>query len=199
MGGGETVMCRIRYVVTRGVNGEMRGEHFFLSSVHGLVLEVLRNLHFPHVAVLEQLLLIVEEFLSCFSAEFSVRTLDDSIDGTSLLTEAAVNALGHVDVVPGRSASSVLTLLGFDSDGLRRANGLTELACDAPLLTRRVTTQHVLTTEPRGNGALLERVVNRDILIEKVLHAECHPSQAVCRRWKGRKGVVNPRENGFSS
>ena len=50
------------------------------------------------------LLFVVDELLVGFGGELVVGSLDDGVDGTGLLTEAAVDALGHVDVVPRRLA-----------------------------------------------------------------------------------------------
>ena len=67
-------------------------------------------------------------------AELEVGALHDGVNRTGLLAEAAVDALGHVNVVSGCPPRSVRSLLGLDSDGLGRADGLTQLARYAPLL-----------------------------------------------------------------
>ena len=89
-----------------------------------------------------------------------VGTLDDSIHGARLLAETAVDALGHVDVVPRGAPTAVLALLRFDGDGLRGADGLAKLARNAALLACGVATQGVLTAETRAQRALLERIVD---------------------------------------
>jgi len=48
-------------------------------------LQVGGNLRFPLVAVAEQLLLVVEQLLVRLREEFEVGSLDDGVDGTSLL------------------------------------------------------------------------------------------------------------------
>ena len=88
------------------------------------------------------------------------RTLNDSVHGTRFLTESAVDALGHVNVVAGRAAGAVSALLSLDGDGLRRADGLAQLAGNAALFASRVAAQGVLTTEAGRDGALLEGVEN---------------------------------------
>jgi hypothetical protein len=80
--------------------------------------QVGRDLGLGPVAVHEKLLLVVQELLARFGGELLVLgymkmyqpgvsgavmctrrlTLHNRIDGASLLAEAAVNALGHVDV-----------------------------------------------------------------------------------------------------
>lgn len=87
-------------------------------------------------------------------------TFHNGIYRTALLAVAAVYALGHIDIVLGRSPAAVDTLFSLDSDGLRRADGLAQLAGDAALLTRRVTAQRVLATEAGADGALLVWVVD---------------------------------------
>ena len=44
--------------------------------------------------------------------------LYNSIDGTGLLAEAAINTLGHINVVARRSSTSVLARFRLDRDGL---------------------------------------------------------------------------------
>ena len=85
-------------------------------------------------------------------------TLNDSIHRATLLAVTTVDTLGHVDIVTGRPAASVLTFLGLNGDSLGRADGLAELAGNAALLTSRVATQSVLTTETGGDRTLLEGV-----------------------------------------
>ena len=48
----------------------------------------------------------------------SVCHLDDGVHGAGLLTEAAVDALGHVDVVAGGSPAAVGAWLSLNGDGL---------------------------------------------------------------------------------
>ena len=76
------------------------------------------------------------------------------------MAETAVDALGHIDIVACGPPAAVHTLLGLDSDSLRRADGFAELAGNAALLASRVPPQGVLTTEAGRNGALLEGVEN---------------------------------------
>jgi hypothetical protein len=91
---------------------------------------------------------------------FSVWWLDNSVNRTTLLAEAAVDALCHVEIVTSGSSTSVLTLLGLNGNGLCRADGFTQLAGNASLFTGRVAAQGVLATETRADGTLLERVVD---------------------------------------
>ena len=64
------------------------------------------------------------------------------------------------DVIACRAPAAILTLLCLDSDGLRGADSLAELAGDAALLAGGVATQRVLAAEARTDGALLEGVID---------------------------------------
>ena len=116
------------------------------------------QLRLPLVAVREQLLLVVQQLLARLGGVLGVGALDNGVHGARLLAEAAVDALGHVDVVAGRAAGAVGALLGLDRDGLGRADGLAQLAGDAALLAGRVAAQGVLAAEAWRDGALLEWV-----------------------------------------
>ena len=116
------------------------------------------QLRLPLVTVGEKLLLVVEQLLPGLHGVFGVGALDNGVHGARLLAEAAVDALGHVDVVAGRAAGAVGALLGLNRDGLRRADGLAQLAGDAALLAGRVAAQGVLAAEAWRDGALLEWV-----------------------------------------
>ncbi|KIT99185.1 hypothetical protein QU38_02895, partial [Staphylococcus aureus] len=85
----------------------------------------------PAVAILEQLLLLVDQLLAAFGGELEVRALDDRIDRAGFLAQAAIDALGHVDVVARGAAAAVLARLGLDRDRQRRAHRLAQLARDA--------------------------------------------------------------------
>src|SRR5262249_56222922 len=65
------------------------------------------ELGLPAVAVRQQLLLVVEELLAGLGGELEVRSLDDRVDRAGLLAEAAIDALGHVDVVARRGPAAV--------------------------------------------------------------------------------------------
>lgn len=121
---------------------------------------------------LGQRTLVVQQLFSGLGGVLGVGALDDGVDGARLLAETAVDALGHVDIVLGRSAGSVGSLLGLDGDGLggadlirgqhvephcraeRDSYGLAELAGNASLLTRGVSSKCVLASESGGDGAL---------------------------------------------
>lgn len=117
------------------------------------------NLGLPLVPVLQQLLLVVQQLLVRLGGELKVGSLDDGVDRTGLLAETAVDALGHVDVVAGGTTRSVRPFLRLDGDGLRRADGLAQLAGDATLLAGGVTSEGVLASETGAQGTLFEGVV----------------------------------------
>lgn len=81
--------------------------------------EVLGDRHLPSVTVGKQLLLIVKQLFVSLRGELVVGALHDGIHGARLLAEAAVNALGHVDIVTGRSATAIGTRFGVNCNGLK--------------------------------------------------------------------------------
>ena len=126
-----------------------------------------------------KLTLVVQQFLAGLGRVLGIGTLDDGVNGARLLTEAAVDALGHVDVVARRATAAVRPLLSLDGDGLCRADGLAQLAGDAAFLARWVASQGVLATEARRDGALLEGVV--DCVSARVKSAICvHVPLCLC-------------------
>ena len=137
-----------------------------------LAQKVLGNLLLPLVTVGQQLLLIVQELLVRFGGELKVGSLHDGIDGTGLLAVSAVDALGHVDVVPGGPTGPILSLLGIDGDGLGRAGGLAQLAGDAPLVSGGVPAKSVLATESGAEVSLLKGVVDGHLGLHGSLEAE---------------------------
>merc|ERR1719210_489257 len=91
-----------------------------------------------------------------------------------LLAEAAVDALGHVDVVSGGPPGAVRPLLGLDSDGLGGTDGLAQLAGDTSLLSRGVPPESVFSSEPGRQRPLLEGVVDGCGLLEDVAESDGH-------------------------
>merc|ERR1719391_1153724 len=118
------------------------------SSVEVVRLDVGGDLRLPLVAVVEQLLLVVEQLFVGLGAELKVGALHNGVHGTCLLAKSAVDALGHVDVVSGSSSGPVSALLCLNGDGLSRADGFAEFAGDASLLSAGVTPQSVFPTKP---------------------------------------------------
>src|SRR6202008_3349859 len=117
--------------------------------------DIRRDLAFPAVAVGQELGLVVQQLLARLGGELEVRPLDNRIDRAGLLAEAAVDALGHVDVVARGAAAAVFARLGLDGDGLRRTDRLAELAGNAAFLAVRVTAQRMLASEARAQRSLL--------------------------------------------
>lgn len=68
------------------------------SPVHVFSLDVGRDLDLPLVPIVEQLLFAVQQ-LMCLGGELKVGVRHDGIDMAGLLSETAVDTLGHVDVV----------------------------------------------------------------------------------------------------
>lgn len=81
--------------------------------------KVLGHSDLPLVSVGKQLLLVIEELLVSLSGELEVGTLHDGVHGACLLAEATVDALGHVNIISGGSATSVGTRLGLNSNCLK--------------------------------------------------------------------------------
>src|SRR5215207_5697653 len=143
------------------------------SSVRRIHRDVARELAFPAGAVVEELVLVVEQLLAGLDRELVVRPLDDGVDRTGFLAEAAIDALHHVDVVAGGAAGAVVPARpGLDGDRLRRADRLAELAGDAALLAVRVASKGVLASEPRRAVVRLEGVVDGRLRPEEVLQRE---------------------------
>ena len=87
-------------------------------SVEVISFNVGCDLSLPLIAIVQQLLLVVEQLLVGLGGELKVGPLHDGVDGASLLAEAAVDALGHVNVVSRCSSSAITSLLGLDCDCL---------------------------------------------------------------------------------
>src|SRR5581483_11200235 len=129
--------------------------------------------------------------------ELEIGSLDDGIDRARLLAVAAVNALGHVDVVARGAAATVIARLGLDGDGLRRADRLAELAGNAALLAVGIPAQRMLTAEARAERPLLEGIVHRHLGLEHVLKRERETGDDL-RQKKGACGAIE-RSHGVLS
>ena len=103
-----------------------------------------------------------------------VGPLDYGVDWACLLAKAAVNAFGHINVVPGCSPRPVRPDFCFDGDGLRGANSLTELACDAALIPGGVSSESVFSSKPGGDRPLFEWVIQGDLLLPEHCGGELH-------------------------
>ena len=76
----------------------------------------------PKVRGKGTLTLVVQQLFSRLSRVLRIGALDNGIHRAGFLAEAAVDALRHVDIVAGRSAGSIGSLLGLDGDGLGGAD-----------------------------------------------------------------------------
>ncbi len=84
------------------------------------------------------------------SDKLKVGPLHDGVNRARLLTEAAVDALSHVDVIARRAAAAVLAFFRLDRDRLRRAH----LRACASTLTNSSTNQ-------QGEGADQEQAAGQ--------------------------------------
>src|SRR5581483_5961259 len=106
--------------------------------------------------------------------------------GASLLAEAAIDALHHVDVVArGSPCAVVAPRARLDGDRLRRTNRLAQLAGDAALFAVRVAAQRMLPAEARRDRVLFERIIDGCLRPKEIAHAEHKARQEL------------PEENGF--
>lgn len=131
-----------------------------LSTVQEFAHQILCNLLLPLVAIGKKLFLIVQEFFVCLGCKLIVGTFHNGIYRTGFLAEATINALRHVDIVPGGTACSVLTGFRLDGDGLSWTNGLTKLAGDTTFISSWVSPQGMLSTEAWAQIPLLKGVVD---------------------------------------
>src|SRR4030095_7590136 len=116
-----------------------------------------RKLALPAVAIGEEFLLVIIKFLARLGGEFEIRSLDDGIDRTGLLAQAAIDAFHHVDVVADGAAGAVVAARpGLDGDRLRRTDRLAQLAGNAALFAVRIAAQRMLAAEAPRAPALFE-------------------------------------------
>lgn len=142
------------------------------------------QLRLPFIPICQQLLLVIQQLLSRFGGILGIRTLDDSIDWTTFLAEAAVDAFSHINVVASGTTRAVLALFGLNSDGAGGTDGFTELASNATFFAGGIAAQGVFATETGGDGAFFKWVVDcvsigtsdscraRQLLVGKQLRGE---------------------------
>lgn len=99
-----------------------------------LRLDVTRQLRLPSISVGKQLLLVVEQLLVVDSRVFVVRPLHDCIDWTRVLAKAAIDALGHIDIVASGSSGPVRSWLALNRDGVGGTGSSAQFAGNASAL-----------------------------------------------------------------
>src|SRR5215510_893647 len=150
-----------------------RGRSFVASPIRRVERDVLGDLALPAIAVGEQALLVEIKLFPRLGRELEIGPFDDGVDRAGLLAEPAVDAFDHVDVVARGAARAVVAARpGLDSDGLRWADRLAQLAGDAALLAIGVAAQCMLAAEARRDRAFLERIVKRRLRLEEIAHGE---------------------------
>ena len=125
-----------------------------------------RQLWFPLVAILNELLFVVEKLLVQECRVLKVGTFNNRINGASLLAESTEDALRHIDIVLGRATRAIGSWLRFNLDSKGGASCFAQFAGDASFLTGWVATQCVLSTEHGTERSLLPRVMKHVIGLE---------------------------------
>ncbi len=131
-------------------------------------LDVAGEFPLPARAVFQQLFLVIVEFFAGFRRKFEIRSFDNRIHRACFLTEAAINALHHVDVIANRAPCTVIAArTGFNGDRLGRADRLAQFAGNAAFFAIGITAQGMLTAKTRRNRTFFERVIDRRLLCAK--------------------------------
>jgi hypothetical protein len=150
----------------------------FFRAIHRLPVwrierKIASDLALPAVAVLQEAIFVVVEFLAGLDGKFRVRPLDNGIDRAGFLTEAAVDAFDHVDIVAGGAAGAIVAARpGFNRDGLGGADRLAELAGDTALLAVWIAPLGVFAALSRRLRILLVRIIERRLRLEEIAHRQ---------------------------
>src|SRR5690625_2420601 len=168
------------------------GQRVTSSAIRRVERDIARDLALPALAIFEQFLLVVEKLLAVLGRELEIGSENDGIDRAGFLTEPAIDAFRHVDIIARGPARSVGAGLGFDGDRLRRADGLAELAGNAAFLAAWIAAKRKLAPEARAERPLLERVVDGRLRLEEIPEAHPHPDpdipeQEIEQRFSERK------------
>mmetsp|Transcript_22154 Transcript_22154/g.71583 ORF Transcript_22154/g.71583 Transcript_22154/m.71583 type:complete len:253 (-) Transcript_22154:149-907(-) len=142
--------------------------------------EVRSDGRLPLIAILEKFLFVVKELLMSLCRILEIWPLYDSVDRACLLAEAAVDALGHVNVVTSRTTGAIRAHLRLNGDRLSRTNGFAQLARNAALVARRVTTEGVLAAKARTKRPLLHGIVDGHLLLPEHDECETHGPRQLC-------------------
>jgi len=119
----------------------------FKSSCSGLDFHDSCKLGLPFVSILDQLLLIVEKLFVMEGRVLEVRSLNNGVNGASLLTETTENAFGHVNVVLCGSSAAIGARFGLNLDSKGGASSFAKFASNASFFTCGVPTESMFTTE----------------------------------------------------
>jgi hypothetical protein len=138
--------------------------------------QVLSDLLLPLVSVRQELFLIIEQLLVCFSSKLKVGAHHNGINGTCFLAKSTVDALGHVNIVTSCSASSVFTSFRLNSNGLGWTDRFTELAGNATLVSSGVPSQRELSTETGAQVSFLVGVIDSYLGLETNLQSQGNTS-----------------------
>src|SRR5438105_1568258 len=139
------------------------------SPVRRVERDVLGDLALPPVAVREQALLVVVEFLPGLCRKLEIRAFDDGIDRAGLLAQTAIDALDHVDIVArGAPRSVAAARAGFNRDRLGGTDRLAELAGNTAFLAVGITAQRMLAAKSGRERPLFERIIQRRLGLEKI-------------------------------
>lgn len=145
-----------------------------LSTIQMIRFQVSSDFDFPFVTILQQFFLIVKQLFARLRCIFKVGPLHNCVDGARLLTEATVDAFGHIDIVASGSSTTVSTVFGLDGDGLSWTNGLTKFARYTPLLAGRIPTKGVLPSKTWTQRSLFEWIIDGSWLLEHLAEHDEH-------------------------
>ena len=88
-------------------------------------------------------------------------TFHNSVNGTALLTEPAINTLRHINIISRSPSTPIFSLFSLYHNTTSRANRLAKLACDTSLLACRISPQGMFSSKAWRNRSFLEWVIDR--------------------------------------
>src|SRR4051812_9860880 len=77
-----------------------------MSAIRRVLLDVARDLALPPVSVVQKPGLVEQKLLTGLDGEFEAWAFHDGVHGAGFLAQPAIDALHHVDVVPGGAAGA---------------------------------------------------------------------------------------------
>ncbi len=133
----------------------------------------------PTITIVEKFLFVIDQLGASFSGKFEIRAFYNGINWTGFLTQTAIDALHHVNIVTCCSPASIPAWFGFYGDGLGRTDGFAQLAGDAALFTVGITAQRVLTAKPRRKGSFFIRIIQCGTVSDRVAQSSGHTEYKV--------------------
>uniref|UniRef100_A0A7C9D5E5 Uncharacterized protein n=1 Tax=Opuntia streptacantha TaxID=393608 RepID=A0A7C9D5E5_OPUST len=107
-----------------------------------------------------------------FCGKFKVWSFNNGINRTCFLTESAIDAFFHVDIISGCSTAAIFSFLSLNSYCLCWENSFTKFTGNAAFLSSWIAPKCMFPTKARAQRAFFKWVIDSNFIFKELFECQ---------------------------